>query len=173
MMPTPRSTGLPPIADARARVLVLGSLPGAQSLREQRYYAHPRNQFWPVVGAVFDIAPTLDYAIRTQALQDRGVAVWDVLASGVRPGSLDAAIDLATAAPNAFPDLLAGLPRLQRILFNGALADRLFLRQVLPTLSAAQLSIARIRLPSTSPANASVSAADKLAAWRDALTVAP
>ena len=169
-MTPPRSHGLAPVADPQASVLVLGSLPGVQSLREQRYYAHPRNHFWWIMGKVYSFPDSLDYAGRTQALRDQGVAVWDVLGSGVRPGSLDAAIDLASATPNDFPAFLAGLPALRRIVFNGALAERLFRLRVLPTLAPAHHAIARVRLPSTSPANASVRPEAKLAAWRDALT---
>ncbi|MFY2763507.1 DNA-deoxyinosine glycosylase [Arenimonas sp. MALMAid1274] len=160
---------MPPIADARARVLVLGSLPGVQSLREQRYYAHPRNHFWWVMDQVFAIPVALPYAARVQELQSHGVAVWDVLASGVRQGSLDSAIELASARVNDFPALLDALPRLQRIVFNGALAEALFQRHVVPTLPTDLAALPRLRLPSTSPANASVPADQKLARWRQAL----
>lgn len=169
MMP-PRSHGLAPVADAHATVLVLGSLPGVQSLREQRYYAHPRNHFWWIMGKVYCIPNSLDYAGRTQALRHQRVAVWDVLGSGVRPGSLDAAIDLGSATANDFPAFLEGLPALRRIVFNGALAERLFRGRVLPSLAPAHQAIARVRVPSTSPANASVPPEAKLAAWREALT---
>lgn len=168
-MPLPRSTGLAPIADASARVLVLGSLPGAQSLREQRYYAHPRNHFWWVMDEVLAIPAALPYAARVQALQERGVAVWDVLASGVRPGSLDASIEVASAKANDFASFLSRLPALERILFNGAFAEGLFVKRVLPTLPPALQALTRHRLPSTSPANASVRPDAKLAAWRAAL----
>ena len=118
---------------------------------------------------VFSIPTTLDYPTRLQALRDHGIAVWDVLASGVRPGSLDASIDLATGKPNDFPAFFDQLPQLRHIVFNGALAETLFTRRVLPTMSPEHQSLARLRLPSTSPANASVPPAVKLAIWRAAL----
>jgi TDG/mug DNA glycosylase family protein len=165
----PISTGLPPAAAPGCRILILGSLPGAESLRLQQYYAHPRNNFWELMASVFGFAAALPYPQRLQALLANEVSVWDVLASGHRPGSLDSAIDLATAEVNPFPSFLRELPALQRILFNGAMAERLFVQRVLPQLSPEHQAIARLRLPSTSPANASVSKLDKLRAWRAAL----
>ena len=165
----PISTGLPPVAAPGCRVLILGSLPGAESLRLEQYYAHPRNSFWELMASVFGFAAALPYPQRLQALLARNVAVWDVLASGHRPGSLDSAIDLASAEVNLFPSFLRELPALQRVLFNGAMAERLFLQRVLPQLSPEHQAIARLRLPSTSPANASVPKLDKASAWRAAL----
>ena len=171
-MTATRHRGLPALADPRAQVLVLGSLPGTQSLLEQRYYAHPRNHFWWIMGKVFSFPTTLDYPLRVQALHERGVAVWDVLESGIRPGSLDAAIDLKSAVANDFSGFLTQIPSLDRIVFNGAMAERLFRERVLGSLTADQQLIARARLPSTSPANASTPPAAKLAAWQAALRVA-
>ncbi len=160
-----RSVGLAPVADAGCRILVLGSLPGAESLRLQQYYAHPRNCFWEVVGEVCGFSALLPYPQRLCALLACKVAVWDVLASGHRPGSLDSAIDLLTAEVNPFPSFLRTLPGLKRIVFNGAVAERLYVQRVLPGLSPPQQGIARLRLPSTSPANASVPRRDKFNAW--------
>jgi TDG/mug DNA glycosylase family protein len=165
----PISTGLPPVAAPGCRILILGSLPGAESLRLQQYYAHPRNSFWGLMASALGFAAALPYPQRLQALLANEVALWDVLASGHRPGSLDSAIDLASAEVNSFSDFLRELPALQRILFNGAMAERLFVQRVLPELSAEHQTIARMRLPSTSPANASVPKQDKLSAWRAAL----
>ena len=165
----PISTGLPPVAAPGCRILILGSLPGAESLRLQQYYAHPRNSFWELTASALGFAATLPYPQRLQALLANKVAVWDVLASGHRPGSLDSAIDLASAQVNPFSDFLRELPALQRILFNGAMAERLFVQRVLPELTPDHQAIARLRLPSTSPANASIPKLDKLSAWRAAL----
>ena len=163
------AVGLSPVATADCKTLVLGSLPGAESLRLQQYYAHPLNYFWKLMGEVCGFSPALPYPQRASALLGQQVALWDVLASGRRPGSLDSAIDLHTAEINAFDSFLQGLPALKRIVFNGALAERLFVQRVLPGLSSSQQAIARLRLPSTSPANASVSRIDKLSTWRAAL----
>jgi hypoxanthine-DNA glycosylase len=163
--PTPdvggRLLGLPPVADAGTRVLLLGSFPGAASLAAQQYYGHPRNQFWPIVGALLgQPLPAVAYAQRLQALRDHGVGLWDVYAACRRQGSLDAAIE--QAEPNDLPGLVARLPRLAAIAHNGG-------------ESARSLRITRAfgvpvyRLPSTSPANASWSFERKLAAWREAL----
>ncbi|OZA12577.1 MAG: DNA-deoxyinosine glycosylase, partial [Hydrogenophilales bacterium 17-62-8] len=84
-------TGFPPIADAHARILILGSLPGQVSLQRQQYYAQPQNAFWKIMGRLFDAGPELAYAERTQRLVENGIALWDVCASAQRPGSLDAA----------------------------------------------------------------------------------
>jgi TDG/mug DNA glycosylase family protein len=166
----PISTGLPPVAAPGCRFLVLGSLPGAESLRLQQYYAHPRNSFWELMASLYGFARVLPYPLRLQALLANDIAVWDVLASGHRPGSLDSAIDLASAQVNPFSDFLRELPALQRILFNGAVAERLFVQRVLPQLSPEHQAITRLRLPSTSPANASIPKQVKLSAWRAALT---
>ncbi len=93
-----------------ARVLVLGSMPGRASLDAQQYYAHPRNAFWPIVAAHCGIDPASDYPTRVQALLDAGIVLWDVLAQCRRPGSLDSAIELADAQPNAIAELLDAHP---------------------------------------------------------------
>ncbi|KFN50157.1 DNA-deoxyinosine glycosylase [Arenimonas composti] len=158
-------TGLPPITSPAARVLVLGSMPGVESLRQQQYYAHPRNHFWPIVGELFGIAPELPYAERTQRLADAGVAVWDVLAECVRPGSLDSAIDAATARVNDFAGFFAAFPGIRAVFNNGTYSANTFRTRVMrPGLLPAGIAVTR--LPSTSPANASLDFAAKLRAWR-------
>src|SRR5258706_793678 len=101
------SRGFPALARADARVLILGSLPGAESLRQRRYYAQPRNAFWPVMGALFGAGPELPYATRVRRLLDARIAVWDVCARAFRAGSLDAAIDRASVVVNDFAPFLA------------------------------------------------------------------
>lgn len=150
-------------------MLIVGSMPGAASLAAGRYYAHPRNAFWPIVGRLLGLPDDATYAARLAALRRHGVALWDVLQSCERPGSLDADIALASAVPNDFQELFARQARLRAVLCNGGLAHRLFVRLVLPTLRARAEGLAVARLPSTSPANAGVRPMQKLAAWRTAL----
>ena len=156
------SQGFPPIARADARVLILGSLPSRASLQAQEYYAHPRNAFWIVMKAL--AGADGDYAARCEALKAHGIAVWDVLSSSVRPGSLDADIDLDTARPNDFGRFLAGHEDIRLVCFNSRKAEAMFRTLVFPKLSAASFETAL--LPSTSPAHASLSVAEKLAIWR-------
>ena len=161
--------GFAPVAAADARILVLGSMPGVASLRQARYYAHPRNAFWPIAGQVLGFDPAADYPRRLQALRFAGVALWDVLQACERPGSLDADIRGDTLVPNDFAAFLLAHPRLVRVCFNGGKAASLYRRHVLPRLPARPLEY--VDLPSTSPAHAAASFEKKLAAWREALTV--
>ena len=165
-MPGVRS--FPPIADGDARVLVLGSMPGERSLRAGQYYAHPANAFWRIVGAVCAIAPDAPYAQRTRRLRERGIAVWDVLQSCERPGSLDADIVSASMRPNDFATFFARHRGIGTVLCNGGTALRVFTR-VARGLPEPFASLPRIGLPSTSPAHAARSFAAKLEAWRLAL----
>lgn len=140
-------------------------MPGAASLAAARYYAHPRNLFWPLVGAILGIAPDLPYAERTRALTARGYALWDVLGACRRVGSLDSAIANDTLEVNDLPGFLAAHRDIRRIFFNGAKAEQLFRRHVGPRLDG-DSAPACFRLPSTSPAHAAMTHAAKLAAWR-------
>lgn len=155
----------PPIVDARSRVLVLGSMPGRASLDAAQYYAHPRNLFWPFMDALLAVDADGSYEARTSALLASHVALWDVLASCDREGSLDSDIDPATALPNALPELLVEHPSIHTLCFNGAAAAKLFDRLVAARLPEDR-AITLHRLPSTSPANASIPREKKLAAWR-------
>ena len=152
--------GLAPIVSPVARLIVLGSFPGAASLAAQQYYAHPRNQFWPILSALWgvDLADR-GYAQRVAELERRGLAVWDVYASCRREGSLDSATE--AAVPNDLASLKRRAPRLQAVAYNGGESARAM--AVTRTLG-----VEVIRLPSTSPANASWSFERKLAAWRAA-----
>lgn len=160
----------PPIVSASARVLILGSMPGVRSLEAQQYYAHPRNLFWPFMHALLGVDPSTPYLRRIRALEGAGVAVWDVLASCERKGSLDSAIRDDSAAPNDLGTLLTGHPSIGTILFNGAKADQTFRRFAGPGIRDGALRC--LRMPSTSPANASQRTADKLQRWRQGLLAA-
>ncbi len=152
-----------------ARVLVLGSMPGRASLAAVQYYAHPRNAFWPIMAEVCGFPADLPYRARLAALRRRGVALWDVLASCVRPGSLDGDIAPDSAAPNDFATFFGRHRRIRAVLCNGGKAHELFERRVLPELAQPFARLPVHRLPSTSPANAGRSFADKLASWRACL----
>ena len=160
-----RSEGFPPIARSDARILVLGSLPGDRSIGEQQYYAHPQNAFWKIMAELFGIEG--DYATRCGLLCEHGIALWDVLQSSVRPGSMDAAIQLDSAQANDFETFFAEHPGIRTIGFNGRKAQQMFTRFVLdvPTV------VDQVLLPSTSPAYASMPFSAKLKAWREALNI--
>lgn len=156
-------TGLAPIARADARVLILGSMPGARSLAMQEYYAHPQNRFWPIMGQLFEAGPGLQYAERVARLQSCGIAVWDVLRHCEREGSLDTRIRPASEVANDFAAFFAAHTALTAVFFNGRKAEEAFRRHV------AGQGIGgpghRSVLPSTSPANASQSFERRLLAW--------
>jgi hypoxanthine-DNA glycosylase len=147
-----------PIVDDRTRVLILGSLPGDASLKAAQYYAHPRNAFWPLIGELLGEAlPPLSYEDRLDRLKARGVGLWDVIASAERSGSLDAAIRSPEAAD--LQGLVARLPLLSAVAFNGGLAAKLG-RRILADMA----SITLIDLPSSSPAHA-ISLSAKAESW--------
>lgn len=156
-----------PVAAVDARVLILGSVPGQASLQAVQYYAHPRNAFWPIMGELFGAAPECPYPERLQQLKRHGIALWDVLASCSRPGSLDADIDDATIIVNDFAKFFGVHPHIRRIVFNGTMAEHCFRRYADPQQSSHIAE--RWRLPSTSPAHAAMAYRDKLERWREAL----
>lgn len=159
-------TGFPPLVRHDARILVLGSMPGRRSLQEARYYAHPRNLFWPFMARVAGFEPNLAYADRVQALLAAGVALWDVLGACERPGSLDASIRRGSERPNPIGGLLDAHPCITLVACNGGKALQLLRRHVLPGLGeAARSRVGVLGLPSTSPANASIPLAERQRAW--------
>ena len=161
------SFGFPPVARDDARVLVLGSLPGQASLAASQYYAQPQNAFWRIMGRLFDAGPERAYEERFRRLVEARVALWDVSASAKRPGSLDHRIDKRSVAANDFAGFFAAHREIAAIFFNGATAERLYLTLARPTLPEPAAGIATKRLPSTSPAHAGVSFAQKLDAWKE------
>jgi hypoxanthine-DNA glycosylase len=157
----------PPVVDDRARVLVLGTLPGEESLRRGEYYAHPRNLFWPIVFAMFGGTPAASYVGRLAFLAAHNIAVWDVCELGEREASADSMI--RREVPNAIDRLLDDYPLIRTVAFNGSTARRLYDRHF-PRRPA----LTYLALPSTSPAHARIGFAEKLARWaalRDALAV--
>ena len=159
------ATGFDPIAAPDARVLILGSLPSQQSLQKHEYYGNPQNAFWRVMGELFDAGPEIPYPNRAAKLARRGIAVWDVLHSSVRPGSMDAAIELSTATPNDFLSFYDAHPGLELLCFNGKKAAELYARLVAPQGIATIANIEFRTMPSTSPAYASMTFAEKVRHW--------
>jgi hypoxanthine-DNA glycosylase len=166
---TPLRHGLPPIIGDDAHTLILGNMPSVISLGLQQYYANPRNAFWRITGEVFGFDATEPYDARTAELTARGVAVWDVLRSCRRDGSLDSAVEPDSMVANDFDQLFERHPDLALVFFNGAAAEKNFNRLVGVALIRAAPDLRYRRLPSTSPAQ-TMRYADKLAAWREAMT---
>ena len=162
-MTGPLLHGLPPIIDDGARVLIVGNMPSVMSLAAQEYYANPRNAFWRIMGAIFGFDPSAPYEERTAALREHGIAVWDVLKSCRRVGSLDSAVEPDSMEPNDFAWLFDAYPTIELVVFNGAAAEKNFNRLV--RISS---DLDYRRLPSTSPAQ-TMRYEDKLAAWREGI----
>lgn len=158
-------TSFSPIEDKSARILVLGSMPGVMSLEANQYYAHPRNAFWPIMADILGFGAGLPYAHRVEALKASGVALWDVLQTCKRQGSLDAAIETGSRVPNDFRSFFDAHPGIRLVAFNGAEAEKSFNTLVVPRIDIT--GIRCVRLPSTSPAHA-VPLERKIAAWREA-----
>ena len=165
--PAVACTSFAPIVGRAPRVLVLGSMPGVRSLAEQRYYAHPHNRFWHVMAEVCGLDAAAPYARRTAQLKRCGIALWDVLAHCERSGSLDGAIVRETEVPNDVAGLLAKHRSIRAVALNGGKAAQAFAQHVVPVLEeAVRARIAVLKMPSTSPANASVPVAKKVEAWK-------
>ena len=155
-----------PIATPNARVLILGSMPGVASLEAGQYYAHPQNAFWRIMGELVGAGLEKPYEERARILKANGVALWDVLQSCIRPGSLDA--DIRDEVPNDFAAFFASHPRITHIGLNGGKAAASFRKHAARDCPE-QVIVAS--LPSTSPAHAARSVAEKCALWRAALPV--
>jgi len=159
------SAGFPPVSRYDAHVLILGSLPGQRSLQAAQYYAHPQNVFWRIMQEL--VGAQGSYQQRCDVLVEHCIALWDVLAESVRPGSMDADIRLESAEANDFAGFLAEHREIELICFNGQKAAKLFQHFVIP----GGLATTRRQetLPSTSPAYASMPYAEKLDRWRSVI----
>jgi TDG/mug DNA glycosylase family protein len=176
---TIQAQSFPPLQGAAAHTLILGTMPGQASLLAQQYYAHPRNAFWPVMLAIisntqprYDSVQTLAYDKRCQLLTDNGYALWDVLASCRRPGSLDSSIERGTDVPNDIAGLLIRHPDISCIACNGKTAGKLLERHILSSLKQLQQirpDVRIVSLPSTSPAMAGMSLVAKHKVWSQEL----
>jgi hypoxanthine-DNA glycosylase len=165
--PPDHVSSFPPQVGDGCRVLVLGTVPSARSLAMRQSYAHPHNLFWPFMGELFDAGPDLAYAERIRRLHARGIGIWDVLMHCERPGSLDSSIRVGSEIANDIPALLGTHPSIAVLAINGAKAQQVFARRIAPRIDAATLQrLTVLALPSTSPANASLSRAVKFARWR-------
>ena len=154
-----RLLGLPPVIGPDTRLLVLGSFPGVASLRAQRYYGHPQNQFWKILSALWAVDMLgMDYEARLTVVRTQGLGIWDVYGACEREGSLDSAI--RNAELNDFAWLQKQCPRLKAVAHNGGESFR-------HAKHTQALGLPVHPLPSTSPANASWSFERKLLAWRD------
>ena len=156
------SQGFAPVARPNARLLILGSMPGVASLEAMQYYAFPRNVFWKIMGDLFAAGPELDYPSRLQKLGENHIALWDVIETCHRPGSLDSAISEDGMATNDFNGFFKQHPQITHVYFNGQKAAGLYKKKVLPNLTG---HYEHQVLPSTSPAHAAKSYAAKLEAW--------
>jgi TDG/mug DNA glycosylase family protein len=161
--------GLPPVATPDAVVLVLGSYPGAQSLAMRRYYAHGQNRFWRTIGTITGTPADVPYETRLAALTAHRIALWDVLETCERPGSMDHAIVRESEVPNDFAAFLERHDALRGVFFNGRAAAALFARHVLPEEYWNDTGLVFGKLPSTSPAHAAMRADELAARWRDAI----
>lgn len=157
-MESPLQHCFPPVVRPDARLLVLGSLPGAMSLAAGRYYAHPRNQFWRLMGAVIERPlEAAGYEERLAMLRDSGIGLWDTVAAARRPGSLDS--DIRLHAASDLRALVATLPGLRAIAFNGGTSARIGRRELGPGEG-----LDLVDLPSSSPAY-TLPFEDKRACW--------
>jgi len=155
-----------PVVSKNTGVLILGSMPSETSLLRQQYYGHPRNAFWSIMSDLFNLDPGLCYQRRKEMLLENGIAVWDVLQSCKRFGSLDSNIQLATIRINDFTDFFSKYKSIKQVFFNGRMAEKLYQKQVLPTFGHCFCYLEYQCLPSTSPAYASLKLEQKIEAWK-------
>ena len=158
--------GFAPIVSGNSSVLLLVTMPSETSLLRQQYYGHSRNAFWPIMSVLFDFDPKLCYQRRKEVLVENGIAVWDVLQSCNRLGSLDSSIKLATIKTNDFAGFFTEYKCIKRVFFNGRMAEKLYHKWILPTLNHRFSYLEYQYLPSTSPAFASLKFEQKIEAWK-------
>ncbi|MBI2500512.1 MAG: DNA-deoxyinosine glycosylase [Deltaproteobacteria bacterium] len=160
----------PFVSSTNAEILILGSMPGQKSLEANQYYAHPHNSFWDLMEHIFGAGHQLEYEKRLQMLKENRVALWDVAFQCQRNGSLDSNIRAVT--PNDFQSFFAKHRRIRSVFFNGQKAEQLFTRLVLSNIGERVQKLKFVRLPSTSPAHASLTREQKKARWHRALNAA-
>ena len=153
----------PPLINHSSKILILGSLPGEESLKQVQYYAHPRNAFWKIMFTIFNEVYHENYSIRCKLLLKNHIALWDMVHSGYREGSLDS--DIKNEIPNDIERLLNEYQGISTILLNGKKAEAMYKRYF------NQIPVHTITLPSTSPANARVSFEEKLKVWKEAINL--
>lgn len=161
-----RKISFPPLVGPRPQVLVLGSIPGEEALRKQQYYGNPQNAFWAIMAQLFGFSAELDYQGKVSSLTAYPIAVWDVIGSCIRPGSLDSSIDASSVEPNELVEFLQRHSTIHTVFFNGSRAQQEFRRHIQPALAILNREISTIRLPSTSAAMARLSRQDKLEQWQ-------
>lgn len=154
----------PPIIGEKPHTLILGTMPGVKSLEHGQYYAHPQNQFWRFMGDIYGATPDLSYHKRLDILINKGIAVWDVLQSCVRPGSMDS--DIKEAQPNDFADFFKSYSTIKKVVFDSAKAEEIFIKTQ-PVF----MNVDFYRVPSPSPAHARLRYPEKLALWRKTLAL--
>jgi TDG/mug DNA glycosylase family protein len=157
--------GFPPIAEETATVLILGSMPGEESLRKNEYYGHPRNAFWKIMATLFGFDSSMKYEERTKVLLKNRRVLWDVMRFCEREGSLDINIKNRTIIENDFDSFFNSCPNIGYVYFNGARAEKEYFKRVLPRLSRSKRNIKYDRLPSTSPAMNQLSLKAKIKEW--------
>ncbi len=158
--------GLPPVIAHNAKTLILGSMPGSASLQAGQYYAHPRNLFWQFMEAILHIPRSLAYLDRCHQLTEHNIALWDVISTCSRQGSLDADIISSSILTNDLSSLFVLHPTIDHICFNGSKAEHIFHTYIISDLGDNLPTLTFNRLPSTSPANAAMSFEVKLKKWQ-------
>lgn len=164
-------SGFKLLGNNKAHILILGSMPSVVSLEKQQYYGHSRNAFWQIMAALYNDGKPVDYQQGQQLLQAQRIAVWDVLKSCVRQGSLDSAIEKESVIINDFDSLFATFSQIKYVFFNGGMAESLYKKYVFQTLAPEYKALSYTKLLSTSPAYAAMSYKDKLAAWSELKTL--
>jgi len=157
--------GFPPIADKKAKVLILGSMPGEESLRKNEYYANPKNSFWRIMASLFGFGCDLSYKEKARILKKNNIALWDVMKACQRRGSLDSAIKDSATVENDFVSFYSIHPKIRYVFFNGTKAEMEYKKRVMPRLPDVTKGITYYRLPSTSPTMARLSFNAKMIEW--------
>lgn len=160
------SEGFSPLHSQHCRVLILGSMPGQISLKRQQYYAHSRNVFWKIMSDVLHFPTESTYDSAVKILLNNRIALWDVMQCCFRPGSLDSAITEKSVVPNNFERFYSACPQITVVFFNGQKARDTYMKHVIPTLSDKHQKIDSQLLPSTSPAYAAMTYANKYKQWK-------